>query len=107
MPLLLELLIHLLSADATNGQQGIDPDPAAVEEYSALGLIAKLWGESLVLKFLIAKLKQIWHYVLGDISFVPIGNGWLFIKFATTIDCAFAWHNRLWFVQGLNFVLRP
>lgn len=36
-----------------------------------------------------------------------MGNGWISFKFATVQDKEYVLINRLWFVSGLNVVLKP
>jgi len=84
--------------------QDTDSSPP-LDDLLALCLLAKTWGESISLPLIISKTKLDWKYVKGLVEYIELGNGWILLKFSTVADKDYVWHNRPWFVKGLNLVL--
>lgn len=76
-----------------------------MEELIALCLLGRVRGESVPLPTIINKTRNDWKFIRGHVSYVDLGNNWIFVKFANVKNKEMVWKERLWHVNGLNFVL--
>uniref|UniRef100_A0A7C9F5N3 DUF4283 domain-containing protein n=1 Tax=Opuntia streptacantha TaxID=393608 RepID=A0A7C9F5N3_OPUST len=78
-----------------------------IDEFSAMCLLGKVWGEAITLSAIIHRTRNDWKFTKGQIEYVDLGNEWVLIRFATSQDRDLVFSQRPWYVNGLNFVIIP
>lgn len=82
--------------------------PEEVKTFSSTVLFGKLWGDDFVhFEAITKKWTKEWNFGRGGVTISFTGNGWFRIVFDDPRDRDRVWEGRPWFIQGLNFVLRP
>ena len=83
------------------------PPSISLEELLACCLLGKIWGEPLPLPAIIHRTRNEWKCVKGQVEYVEMGNRWILLRFANAEDKLLVFDQRPYFVNGLNFVLKP
>lgn len=78
-----------------------------VAHYQATVLFGRVWGEYVPSDAIVTRMTKDWSTGKGGVSISYAYCGWFRITFDHAEDRDSIWEGRPWFVQGLNFVLKP
>ena len=67
----------------------------------------RIWGEPIPLPAINHRTQNDWKFVKGHIEYVEMGHHWVLLRFANAQDEMLVFDKRPYFVNGLNFVLKP